>query len=428
VNARRPLDAGLIFYYYDQQRGFLGPHGKHTLEKPEGGTHMPLRQIYLDHSATTPLDQGVLEAMMPYLQEHFGNPNSIHAWGRRARQAVEEARASVAALLGAQDRELFFTGGGSEADNLAIKGAALARRETGRHLITSAIEHHAVLDVFSWLGKQGFDVTVLPVDDTGRVRKGDLEKALRQDTVLVSLMFANNEIGTIQPVAELGELCRQRGVLFHTDAVQVAGHLPVDLSHLPVDLLTVSAHKMYGPKGVGALFVRQGVRLEPLVHGGGQEHGLRSGTENVAGIVGFGAAARLAQQRLAAGEHLKEMELRDGLLEGLLAVDDVILTGHRTERLPFHASVCVRFVEGEALLLRLDAAGIGASSGSACTSGSLEPSHVLLALGLDHATAHGSLRLTLGKNFSREDVDYTVASFREIVDLLRAMSPFGRNK
>ncbi len=389
---------------------------------------MPVRPIYLDHSATTPLDGVVLEAMMPYLRENFGNPNSIHAWGRRARQAVEEARGAVASLVGAKDREVFFTGGGSEADNLAIKGTALARQQKGRHLITSAIEHHAVLDVFSWLGKQGFDVTVLSVDETGRVSPKDLERALRPDTTLVSIMFANNEIGTLQPVAELGELCRQRDVLFHTDAVQVVGHLPLDLSTLPVDLLTISAHKMYGPKGVGALFVRRGVRIDPLVHGGGQERGLRSGTENVAGIVGFGAAARLARERLAAGEHLKEAELRDHLLEGLLEVDDVLLTGHRTDRLPFHASVCVRFIEGEALLLRLDAAGIGASSGSACTSGSLDPSHVLLALGLDHATAHGSLRLSLGKDTSREDVDRTRAAFREIVEVLRAMSPFGRNK
>ncbi|HOU32851.1 MAG TPA: cysteine desulfurase family protein [Synergistaceae bacterium] len=389
---------------------------------------MPVRPIYLDHSATTPLDGVVLEAMMPYLREDFGNPNSIHAWGRRARQAVEEARGAVASLVGAKDREVFFTGGGSEADNLAIKGTALARQQKGRHLITSAIEHHAVLDVFSWLGKQGFDVTVLSVDETGRVSPKDLERALRPDTTLVSIMFANNEIGTLQPVAELGELCRQRDVLFHTDAVQVVGHLPLDLSTLPVDLLTISAHKMYGPKGVGALFVRRGVRIDPLVHGGGQERGLRSGTENVAGIVGFGAAARLARERLAAGEHLKEAELRDHLLEGLLEVDDVLLTGHRTDRLPFHASVCVQFIEGEALLLRLDAAGIGASSGSACTSGSLDPSHVLLALGLDHATAHGSLRLSLGKDTSREDVDRTRAAFREIVEVLRAMSPFGRNK
>ena len=389
---------------------------------------MPVRPIYLDHSATTPLDGVVLEAMMPYLRENFGNPNSIHAWGRRARQAVEEARGAVASLVGAKDREVFFTGGGSEADNLAIKGTALARQQKGRHLITSAIEHHAVLDVFSWLGKQGFDVTVLSVDGAGRVSPKDLERALRPDTTLVSIMYANNEIGTLQPVAELGELCRQRDVLFHTDAVQVVGHLPLDLSTLPVDLLTISAHKMYGPKGVGALFVRRGVRIDPLVHGGGQERGLRSGTENVAGIVGFGAAARLARERLAAGEHLKETELRGHLLEGLLEVDDVLLTGHRTDRLPFHASVCVRFIEGEALLLRLDAAGIGASSGSACTSGSLDPSHVLLALGLDHATAHGSLRLSLGKDTSREDVDRTRAAFREIVEVLRAMSPFGRDK
>lgn len=389
---------------------------------------MSARSVYLDHSATTPLDRRVLEAMAPYQGALFGNPNSIHAWGRAARTAVEDARSAVATLLGADAREVIFTGGGSEADNLAIKGVAFAHREKGRHLITSAVEHHAVIDVFRWLEKEGFEVSVLPVDATGRVRLEDLQKALRDDTILVSVMYANNEIGTVQPVEALGALCRSRGVLFHTDAVQVAGHLPVDFETLPIDLFTVSAHKMYGPKGVGALVVRKGVRLEPLIHGGGQERGIRSGTENVAGIVGFGSAARLAGERLAAGGHLRETALRDRLLEGILAFDDVLLTGHRSERLPFHVSVCIRFIEGEALLLRLDAAGIGASSGSACTSGSLEPSAVLLALGLDHATAHGSLRLSLGKDTTEADVDYTVETLGGIVEVLRAMSPFGRQK
>ena len=382
----------------------------------------------MDHSATTPVDPSVLQKMLPFFSEKYGNPNSVHAWGREVRTAVDEARANVAHLLNADPREILFTGGGSEADNLAIKGVAETLSGKGRHVITSAIEHHAVLDTVKWLANEGFEVTILPVDSSGRVSVEDFRAAVRPDTILATVMYANNEVGTIQPIRELGEICRERGILFHTDAVQAAGHLPLDVKDLPIDLLTMAAHKMYGPKGVGALYVRKGVRLAPLVHGGGQEFGLRSGTENTAGIVGFGAAAELAVRRIANGEIDEERRLRDRLIDGILSrIEDVILTGHRTERLPFHASFCIRYIEGEAMLLRLDFSGIGASSGSACTSGSLEPSYVLLAMGLDHATAHGSLRLTLGKDTTEEDIDTILETLPPIVENLRAMSPFKKN-
>ncbi len=389
---------------------------------------MPLRMVYMDHSATTFVDQAVLEKMLPFFSEKYGNPNSVHAWGREVRSSVEEARMNVARLVNAEPREILFTGGGSEADNLAIKGVAENLGEKGRHLVTTAIEHHAVLDTFKWLGKHGYDVTILPVDGDGLVDLDEFRNALRPDTILASVMYANNEVGTIQPIHEMGSICREKGVLFHTDAVQAAGHIPIDLKELPVDLLTMAAHKMYGPKGVGALYVRKGVRIAPLVHGGGQEFGLRSGTENTAGLVGFGAAAELAMKRIASGEIEEERRLRDLLIDGLLLrIEDSSLTGHRTLRLPFHASFCIRYIEGEAMLLRLDFAGIGASSGSACTSGSLEPSYVLLAMGLDHATAHGSLRLTLGKDTSEEDIAYILETLPPIVQTLRAMSPFKKN-
>ena len=389
---------------------------------------MAMRKVYMDHSATTPIDRSVLEKMLPFFSDKYGNPNSVHAWGREVRSAVEEARANVARLINAEPREILFTGGGSEADNLAIKGVAEVLRDKGRHVVTSAIEHHAVLHTVKWLGKHGYDVTVLPVDGEGLVDVEEFRKSLRADTILATVMFANNEVGTIQPVREMGMACRERGILFHTDAVQAAGHIPIDVKDLPFDLMTMAAHKMYGPKGVGALYVRKGVRLAPLVHGGGQEFGLRSGTENTAGLVGFGAAAELAVNRMAEGGIDEERRLRDRLIEGILSgIEDVSLTGHRTLRLPFHASFCIRYIEGEAMLLRLDFAGIGASSGSACTSGSLEPSYVLLAMGLDHATAHGSLRLTLGKDTTEEDIDYIVETLPPIVKTLRAMSPFKKN-
>ena len=387
------------------------------------------RYVYMDHSATTAVDKSVLEAMLPFFSDKFGNPNSIHSWGRESRKAVDAARGKVASLIGADPGEIIFTGGGSEADNLAIKGAAFTHRDKGRHIITTAVEHHAVLDAFEWLHKEGFDVTVLPVDETGMVRIQDLEAAIRDDTILVSMMFANNEVGTIQPVAEASALCRERGIIFHVDGVQAVGHIPVDVRDLGIDMLTMSAHKMYGPKGVGGLYIRKGVRLEPIIHGGGQERGLRSGTENTAGLVGFGAAADLAAKRLSDGSIDKETRLRNLLLDSVAGpIEEIFVTGHRTKRLPFHGSICVGSLEGESMLLRLDAAGIGASSGSACTSGSLEPSYVLLAMGLSHETAHGSLRLTLGKDTTEEDIVYVAENLKRIVTELRALSPLWKNR
>jgi cysteine desulfurase len=388
---------------------------------------MPARKVYLDHSATTPLAAEVYEAMKPFLQERYGNPNSLHSWGREARKAVDEGRASIARLINAEPREIIITGGGSEADNLAIKGTAFALQGKGRHIITSAIEHHAVIDTCKWLEKQGFELTVLPVDETGMVSIADLDAAIREETILVTIMYANNEVGTIQPVREIVRTARAKGVRVHLDGVQAVGHIPVDVKDLDVDLLTLSAHKMYGPKGVGALYVKRGVKLAPLVHGGGQEFGLRSGTENTAGIVGFGAAAELANRRLEEGAAEEETRLRDLLINGITEkIPNAHITGHPVERLPFHASVCFDYIEGESMLLRLDAAGIGASSGSACTSGSLEPSHVLLAMGIPHELAHGSLRLTLGKDTTEEDIVYVLEILPRVVSDLRALSPLGK--
>lgn len=386
---------------------------------------MEPRKVYLDNSATTQVDKRVLETMLPYFSEKYGNPNSLHAWGREARTAVDSARAQVAGLIGAEPKDVIFTGGGSEADNLAIKGTAWALKDKGKHIITSAIEHHALLHTVEWLSKMGYEYTVLPVDKDGFVDPAELEKAIRPDTILASIMFANNEIGTIEPVAELGEVCRRHGVLFHTDGVQATGHVKMNVKELPIDMMSMAAHKMYGPKGVGGLYVRRGIKLIPVIHGGGQEFGLRSGTENTPGLVGFGKAAELAAERIANGELEKEALLRDKLIDGLLErIPDTMLTGHKTRRLPYHASICVKYIEGEGMLLLMDAAGIGVSSGSACTSGSLEASHVLLAIGLQAATAHGSVRMTLSKDTTSEDIDYVLEQFPPIVEKLRAMSPF----
>ena len=386
---------------------------------------MTPRKVYLDNSATTQVDRKVLEAMLPYFSEEYGNPNSLHAWGREARKGVDNARSQVAQLIGAEPKEVIFTGGGSEADNLAIKGAAWALKDKGKHIITSSIEHHALLDTVKWLGKNGYDYTVLPVDETGMADPKELEAAIRPDTILTSIMYANNEIGTIEPVAELGEVCRRHGVLFHTDGVQATGHIKIDVKELPIDMMTMAAHKMYGPKGVGALYVRKGIKLIPVIHGGGQEFGVRSGTENTPGLIGFGMAAELAANRLASGEIDNEIRLRDRLIGGLTErIPEITLTGHRTKRLPYHASICVKYVEGEGMLLLMDAAGIGVSSGSACTSGSLEPSYVILALGLDHPTAHGSVRMTLSKDTNDEDINYVLEKFPPIVEKLRSLSPF----
>lgn len=389
---------------------------------------MEPREVYLDNSATTKPDPRVVEAMMPYWTEKYGNPNSLHKFGREARAAVDKARGQVAELINAKPTDIIFTGAGSEADNLAIKGAAWALKEKGKgsHIITTAIEHHAVLDTVKWLGKMGFEYTILPVDSKGMVDPKDLEAAIRPDTILVSVMFANNEIGTIQPIKELAAIAHKHGVMFHTDGVQAAGHVKIDVQDMGIDMMTMAAHKMYGPKGLGALYVRKGIKLIPTLHGGGQEFGLRSGTENVPEIVGFGVAAEIAKDRLAQGADKKLAELRDYFIEGVLKrIPESHLTGAAgADRLPFHASFTIKYIEGEGMLLLLDAAGIAASSGSACTSGSLEPSYVLLATGIDHATAHGSVRLTMSHDTTKEDIDYVLEKFPPIVEKLRSISPF----
>jgi cysteine desulfurase len=382
-----------------------------------------MRRVYLDHAATTPVHPEVVEVMNHYMLEDWGNPSSIHSFGREARAGVDEARARVAALIGADPEEIVFTGGGTEADNLAIKGTAWELRNKGNHIITSAVEHHAVLHTVEWLEKQGFRATYLPVDGYGMVDPGDVEKAITSSTILVSIMAANNEVGTVQPIAEIARICREKGVRFHTDAVQAVGQLPIDVHALGVDMLSLSGHKIYGPKGVGALYVRRGVRLTPLLHGGAHERKRRAGTEGVPGIVGLGRAAELARlhfdERVA---HYRRM--RDLLWERIRQrVPEVRLNGHPTERLPNNLNISVLYVEGESMLLNLDMKGIAASSGSACTSGSLEPSHVLLAMGIPHEVAHGSLRMTVGVSTTEEDTDYVARSLAEIVERLRAMSP-----
>ena len=378
--------------------------------------------IYMDNAATTATRPEVLEAMLPYFTQHYGNPSSIHGVGRDARRAVEKARGQVAAALGAQPREIYFTAGGSESDNWAIRCAAKALEKKGRHIITSQIEHHAVLHTCAYLEKQGYEVTYLPVDGDGLVSVEDVKKAIRPDTVLITIMAANNEIGTLQPIAEIGKAAHEAGVLFHTDAVQAVGAIPVDVNEWNVDMLSLSGHKFHAPKGVGALYVRKGVKISNLIFGGAQERGLRAGTENLPGIVGLGAAIELAMSELP--EYRSRMTaLRDKLIDGILAtIPDVRLNGHRTQRLPANVNVSVRYIEGEALLMRLDLAGVEASSGSACTSGSLDPSHVLLAIGLPHEIAHGSLRLSLGNDTTEADVDYVLATLPGIVRDLREMS------
>ncbi|HEU5014124.1 MAG TPA: cysteine desulfurase NifS [Roseiflexaceae bacterium] len=386
---------------------------------------MPERIVYLDHAATTPTDPRVVEAMLPFFTERFGNPSSIHRYGRAALEALDDAREAVAAVLGANRKEIVFTGGGSEADNLAIKGVAFAQRKAGKgaHVITSAIEHHAVLHAIEYLQAWGFEATVLTVDQHGVVNPADLQAALRPDTVLVTLMYANNEIGTVQPVAELGAICRAHGVPLHTDAVQAAGSLPLHVHDLNVDLLTIAAHKFYGPKGVGALYVRHGTPLLPQVNGGGQERQRRAGTENIPGIVGLATALQLAEERRESYvAHCAA--LRDRLIEGVLArVPYTSLSGHPTQRLANNANIAFDFVEGESVLLLLDQRGIAASSGSACTSGSLEASHVLEAIGLPYERAIGSVRFSVGKDTTVEDIDYVLDVLPPLIERLRSVSP-----
>ena len=382
-----------------------------------------MKRVYLDHAATTPVAAEVAEAMANVLRESHGNPSSVYAEGRAARALIDQARDEVAAALGAEPAEIVFTSGGTEADNLALRGTFLARSHDGDGIVTTAIEHHAVLDTAHDLAEHaGARLVVLPVDRAGRVSAAEVERALDPRTVLVSVMHGNNEIGTLQPIDEIGAVCRARGVTFHTDAVQTVGALPFNVARIPVDLVSVNAHKFYGPKGVGALYVRRGTRLATLQTGGGQERGRRTGTENVAGIVGLGVAMRLAQAHREA-ESARQTRLRDRLIAGISAsIPDARLTGHPTERLPNNASFCFPGTQGEALVVSLDLAGFAASSGSACTSGNTEPSHVITALGIDRATAQGSLRLTLGRETTEADVDALLEALPPIVARLRAIS------
>lgn len=382
-----------------------------------------MKQVYMDNAATTRMKKEVLDEMMPYFTEHYGNPSSIYKLGRESKKAIEEARERVAKAVGAKPKEIYFTSGGSEADNWAIKGVAYANRDKGNHIITTTIEHHAVLHTCKYLEKQGFEVTYLEVDEYGLIDLNELEKAIKDDTILISIMYANNEIGTVQPIEEIGAIAREKGVYFHTDAVQAVGSIEIDLENSSIDLLSMSAHKIYGPKGVGALYIRQGVKIHPLIHGGAQEKNRRAGTENIAYAVGFGKAIEMATENIA--EHNKGiLALRDGLMKRISdRISYVKLNGHPERRLPGNVNFSFEFIEGEALLLSLDMAGIAGSSGSACTSGSLDPSHVLLAIGLPHEIAHGSLRLSIGDFNSEDELDYVVDKLEEIVQRLRDMSP-----
>ena len=379
--------------------------------------------IYLDNAATTAVKPEVYEAMKPYFEELYGNPSSIYSFAGKATKAVEAAREQIAGYLGAVPGEIYFTGGGSESDNWALKAVAFAGRERGKHIITSKIEHHAILHTCEYLEKLGFEVTYLDVDSDGVVDLKQLKSAIRWDTILISVTFANNEIGTIQPIREIGTIAHENGILFHTDAVQAFGHLPIPVKELQIDLLSASAHKLGGPKGVGLMYIREGVRIGSFIHGGSQERGRRAGTTNTPGIVGFGVATGLAEKNLQE-RYEKERKLRDYLITRVLEeIPYTKLNGHPTERLSNNANFSFRFIEGESLLILLDQKGICASSGSACTSGSLDPSHVLLAIGLPHEIAHGSLRLTLSEDNTREEIDYVVEQLKGIVERLRNMSP-----
>ncbi|MEN6564837.1 MAG: cysteine desulfurase NifS [Veillonellales bacterium] len=381
------------------------------------------KHIYLDHSATTYIKPEVFDEMLPYLNTYYGNPSSIYSLARITETAIDEAREQAAKALNADKSEIFFTGGGSEGDNWALKGIAFANKNRGNHIITTKIEHHAVLHACQFLEKNGFEVTYLPVDSQGFINLDELRQAITDKTILVSIMFANNEIGTIEPISEIAKICREKKIYFHTDAVQAVGHVPIDVKALNVDLLSMAGHKIYGPKGVGVLYIRKGVKIENLIHGGGQERGRRAGTENIAGIVGLGKAIEMATADIQ-GESERLRRLRDKLIQGLSSIPHSKLNGPAGDkRLPGNVNMCFRFIEGESLLLLLDSKGVSASSGSACTSGSLDPSHVLLAIGLPHEIAHGSLRLTLGSATTEEDIDYTIEVLPGIVQRLRDMSP-----
>ena len=382
-----------------------------------------MKNVYMDYSATTYVKPEVLEEMLPYFTEKFGNPSSFYGISRVTKMAIDKAREQVAKALNCSPNEVYFTGGGSEADNWAIKGIASAHKNKGNHIITTKVEHHAVLHTCAYLEKNGFDVTYLDVDEEGFISLDDLKNAITDKTILVSIMFANNEIGTIQPIKEIGEICREKKVLFHTDAVQAVGNVPVDVEGMNIDMLSLAGHKIYGPKGIGVLYIKKGIKIDNLIHGGAQEKNRRAGTENIASIVGLGKALELATDNL--DEHMEKLILlRDKLMDGLLKVPYTRLNGPKGDkRLPGNVNICFRFIEGESILLSLDFKGVCASSGSACTSGSLDPSHVLLAIGLPHEIAHGSLRLTMGEGSTEEDVDYVLEVVPPIIERLRNMSP-----
>jgi len=382
-----------------------------------------MKNIYFDHAATTSVKPEVLEAMLPYFTEKYGNASSIYSLGRENKKAIDDAREKVAKALNTQPKEIFFTSGGTEADNWALEGIAFANQAKGKHIITTNIEHHAILHTCKFLEKQGFEVTYVPVDNKGIVHIEDIEKAIRSDTILISVMFANNEIGTIQPIKEIGALAKGKGIYFHTDAVQAIGNIPIDVKDMNIDMLSLSAHKFYGPKGVGVLYIRDGVRIYPFMNGGAQERGKRASTENVAGIVGLGKAIELATIDIES-YNTKLMKLRDRAIKEILEkIPYSRLNGNEKNRLPGNVNISFEFIEGESILLMLDMKGICASSGSACTSGSLDPSHVLLAIGLPHEIAHGSLRLTFGEENTDSDFDYLLETLPPIIEKLRAMSP-----
>ena len=379
--------------------------------------------VYLDNAATTKVRPEVVEAMLPYFTEIYGNASAVYDFGQKCKQAIEDARETIGSSIGTRASNIYFTAGGSESDNWALKGVAEAYKDKGKHIITTKIEHHAILHTCAYLEQQGYEVTYIDVDEDGVVKLDELEAAIRPDTILISIMAANNEIGTIQPIKEIGEIAKKHGVLFHTDAVQAFGHIPINVDEMNIDMLSASGHKIHGPKGIGVMYIRKGVKIRSFIHGGAQERQRRAGTHNVPGIVGIGKAAELASENM--DKIMKqESELRDYMIKRVLdEIPYTRLNGHKTNRLPNNVSFCFRFIEGESLLILLDQSGICASSGSACTSGSLDPSHVLLAIGLPHEIAHGSLRISMSEETTREDIDYTVDKLKGIVERLRSMSP-----
>lgn len=379
--------------------------------------------IYMDNAATTQVYPEVLDTMIPYFTEHYGNPSAIYSFAGEAKRGVDHARETIANVIGAKTEEIYFTGGGSESDNWALKATAEAYANKGKHIITTTIEHHAILHTAQWLEKKGYEITYVNVDEDGKVKLDELEAAIRPDTILISVMAANNEIGTIQPLKEIGAIARKHGVLFHTDAVQAFAHIPINVDEMNIDMLSASGHKINGPKGIGVMYIRKGVKILSFIHGGAQERRRRAGTHNVPGIVGIGKAAEISVANMEKN-NAYEISLRDHLIERVLSeIPYSRLNGHRTDRLPNNANFCFRFIEGESMLILLDQAGICGSSGSACTSGSLDPSHVLLAIGLPHEIAHGSLRLTISEKTTMEDIDYTVDTLKKIIERLRSMSP-----